>query len=112
MVAVANNERPSHDPFAGLPEITPELVRAYKDQLHSFEVDFAELKRKYPAVAHDLITGIEGVDPRYLDLKRAFAQGALYMCGLFRTAAQTEQLRKMFEVETIGGGGDGEDPQP
>lgn len=112
MIAVANNERPSHDPFAGLPEITPELIRAYKDQIHTFETDFADLRRKYPDVAHDLITGIEGVDPRYLDLKRAFAQGALYMCGLFRSAAQIEQLRKMFETETVNDGDDDEDRQP
>jgi len=109
---VTNNERQPHDPFAGLPDITPELIEAYKRQLHDFETDFANLKRRYPAVAHDIITGINGVDPHYLDLKRAFAQGALYMCGLFRSAAQTELLRQMFEREIIGDNDDGEGLQP
>lgn len=105
---MTSNERYSQDPFAGLPDISPELVEIYSQQQHSFEADFRRLKERYPAVAHDLITGVQDVDSEELRIKRAFAQGALYMCGLFAAAVQTEHLRKLFE--TTGGDDDGASP--
>jgi hypothetical protein len=105
---VANNERYSHDPSPGLPEVSPELIAAYNAQPHDFEEDFTRLKAEQGPVAHELVTGIHGVDPHFLAIKRAFAQGALYMYGMLRTAAQAEQLRQMFEETTDDGDG-GED---
>ena len=109
---MANNERYSHDPLAGLPEVTPELIKAYKRQLRIFDEEFAKLSAKQPAVAHELVTGIEGVDPHSLDLKRAFARGVLFMHGLLEATVQAEQLRQMFERPAASDDADDEDPQP
>lgn len=103
---MADNERYSRDHSPGLPEVSPELIAAYNAQPHDFEEDFTKLKDEQGAVARELVTGIHGVDPHFLAVKRAFAQGALYMYGILRSAAQSEQLRQMFEEPTDGGDGD------
>jgi hypothetical protein len=103
---VADNERYSRDHPPGLPEVSPELIAAYNAQPHDFEGDFTRLKAEQDAIARELVTGIHGVDPHFLAIKRAFAQGALYMYGILRSAAQSEQLQRMFEDPTAGDGDD------
>lgn len=108
---MADNERYARDPTPGLPEVTPELIAAYNAQPHFFEAEYARLKAEQAALARELVTGVQGVDPHFLAVKRAFAQGALYMYGVLRTAAQSEQLQKMFD-HPVSDGDDGEDQQP
>ena len=104
---MADNERYSHDPSPGLPEVSPELISAYNAQPHAFETEYIRLKAEQAAIAHDLATGVQGIDPRFLELKRAFAQGALYMYGILRTATQAEHLQQMFDQPNGDDDGEG-----
>lgn len=106
---MADNERYPRDFSTGLPKISPELIAAYNARPHDFEREYARLKAEQDAAARELITGIQGVDPHSLAIKRAFAQGALFMYGILRTAAQAERLQRMFEDEPTGDGDGGED---
>ena len=106
---MADNERYPFDPYAGLPKISPEAIEAYKNQLHDAETDFNKLKRDNPALAHELANGIVGIDPKFLELRRAFAMGALFMYHLLDETVQVSKLEQLLKLSPSIGDGDGED---
>lgn len=111
-IAVVEKDRFRHDPYPGLPPVSPELLEAYIGQPHDFEQEFAQLKQRYPELAHKLVTGALDTSPAALQHKRAFAAGVLLACGILSAAVQTEQLHQIFEQsDNPNDDGDGEGRQ-
>jgi hypothetical protein len=107
--AVADNEHYSPDSPTGLPKVTPDDIEALK-QPHNFEEDFRQFQRDYPEIARDISTGIQGLDQHALEIKRAFAKGAIYMYLLLKRAAQTSELEAHFNAPASDDDVDDEDP--
>lgn len=110
---MGNHERYSPDPIPGIPEITPDSIKAFQRQHRNSSDDLRQLAEDYPAFAQDLITGREGVDPEYIRLRHAFVAGALYTYFLLKrtAAAQPSQLEAQFNApSTDGDVGDGDLP--
>lgn len=109
---MANNERYSPDNLPGLPIVSPDVIKTYKNQPHTLDEVINKLKQDgNEALVYEFITGVQGIDPRFLEIKRAFAEGALYMYGILDAAAQVNHLEQQFNLDTSGDG-DVEDPQP
>jgi hypothetical protein len=105
---VADNERYSPDHPTGLPRVSPETIRASKGRPLNLDAIYNRLKRDNPDLAFELATGLPGIDPDHMRLKRAFAEGALWLYYMLTTAADTNNLETMFNTPTIDGD-DGED---
>jgi hypothetical protein len=105
---VADNEHYPSDPYAGMPRISAEAIEAYKNQPHDAETDFNKLKRDNPALARELADGIVGIDPRFLELSRAFVMGALFMYHLVDETIQVGKLEQLLKLSPSIDGDDDE----
>ncbi len=108
---MANNYyySPDDSPL-GLPRVSPEMIKAYKNIPRRFHEDFQKLQEAYPHLAKELVIQAENYSKDLSD-KRAFAFGALFMYTLLSHSAQSTALEQLLEVSFSDGDGD-EDQLP
>ncbi len=104
-------ERPSSDTKTNLPEVSLSMLQAFETQPHTFSKDFESLREENPAIAAALMQGME-LDSPTIDLRAAFAKGALWLYSLLNDAGEVRRLEMLVgEMSFIDGDVD-EDPQP
>lgn len=104
------NESHSSDPFSGIPEVTPSMIRAYKQLPDSFNDQFHELKRDNPELAKEIFIDAHNSSPNDIERKRAYAAGALFMYGLIKFDRQYTLFESLMQEATGDDVGD-EAPQ-
>lgn len=109
MVAVADDTRYTPDSMSGVPKITPETVRAYRNRPHDFEKEFRLLQRENPVLAQELMLRAE-THGRDIAEKRAFIEGALCTYWLISLRIHTARIEELFGPSTRGGDDDGDRP--
>lgn len=109
MVAVADDKRYLPDSLAGVPKVTPETVRAYKNRPHDFEKAYRILRRENPVIAQELLVSAERATDTISE-KQAFAEGALFVYSLISLGIQAQRLEELFTAPANDGVGGVDQP--
>lgn len=107
---MADNERYSPDIVPEAIRITPESIKAFREQSHDFEELFRRLQHENPELAREILVVAEQYDGD-IGRKNAFANGVLYIIGLeynTKEAAYLQQLLSISKEAIPSDGVDGE----
>lgn len=107
---MSDGEKDPSKTLSGLPIVSPENIRAFRDQEHPVRHTFDQLKRDNPAVAHEMLGNAKAYGKENIEQQRAYVEGALFLYALLAHSAESGQLRAMYELPLIDD--DGEDPPP
>ena len=97
--------------LTGIPHVSLETIEALRLQPFDFEEAYGKLEEENPELARELLIAAEIYTPRNIEMKRAFARGALFLYLHLASSVESTQLNTLLKISTSDGG-DGDVSRP
>jgi hypothetical protein len=107
---MASGESFSSDKFSGIPEVPPDLIRAYQSLPEVTDEQFKQLEKENPHLGRELFIRAH-LGMKSMESVESFVNGALFVYGVLKLQKECEILEAIFQPTMADDVGD-EDPQP
>lgn len=94
----------------GVPCISPVSIEALRLQPFDFEEAYSKLQEENPDLARELFLAAEQYASKDIEIKRAFARGALFLYLQFASSMESAQLGALLESSSAGDVDDEDQP--